>query len=428
MRNHYFSILCLICCLAVALPSSAQRRRAATKAPAVPVEEQVRAAFAVYDFSRAEELLTTEIAALQRKRQPTAALEQQLRLAQQGVIRLRATERIVIIDSVVVDKDAALSAIRLSSESGRIDTYSSTYHTTDPAGATIYENELANKRYLAIPATAKGDGTSATSLRLAYSDKLGDSWSAPTSLTGLNAGDISQNFPFLLADGITMYYAATGPESMGGYDIFVSRADGEDGSFLAPENVGFPYNSAANDYLLAIDEYNHLGWFVSDRRQPEGKVCVYTFIPNSTRQLYSEDVDDDVLRARAMIYAIRDTWDADITDAKNRLAAVRSGQTEVAKTASDFVFPIDDTHTYTSLDDFHSADAKAKMQNWLSLKKTTETDAVMLERLRDKYATSDAHERQTMAGTIRRLEDAHHLHLEELRILAKDIRNAELTE
>ena len=33
-----------------------------------------------------------------------------------------------------------------------------------------------------------------------------------------------------------------------------------------------PFNSPYNDYMYVIDEYNNLGWFASDRFQPEGKV------------------------------------------------------------------------------------------------------------------------------------------------------------
>ena len=50
--------------------------------------------------------------------------------------------------------------------------------------------------------------------------------------------------------------------------------------FYIPDNYGLPYNSTANDYFLAIDERNNLGWLISDRYQPEDKVCIYIFVPN----------------------------------------------------------------------------------------------------------------------------------------------------
>lgn len=413
----------------LALSAFAQKRRVA-KAPAIPTMELARQAMAAYDFDRAEEALTKEIAALKKKKQSTLHAENLLHAAIQGRSKLHATERITIIDSVVCAADDALQAIRVSRENGRIDTYASTYHTTDSLGATLYENELANKRYLAV-ATPPTPEDSIASLHLAVSDKIGEQWSTPVALTGLNDDDLSQNFPFLLSDGITLYYAATGPESMGGYDIFVSRADGEDGSFLSPENVGFPFNSPANDYLLVIDEFNQLGWFVTDRRQPEGQVCVYTFIPNATREVYGDDVTEEELRSRARISAISDTWsltdENEMNAARQRLADLREGKRENKAVRPDFQFVIDDQRTYAHLDDFKSTTARAKMQQWMQLSKNCETDATMLQRLRDNYATASAAQRVQLRQTILQLESSNETHLQQLRQLEKEIRNSEIS-
>ena len=49
--------------------------------------------------------------------------------------------------------------------------------------------------------------------------RLLDGWSEPESLTSLNEqGNV--NYPFLMSDGITLYYASDGEGSLGGYDIF----------------------------------------------------------------------------------------------------------------------------------------------------------------------------------------------------------------
>lgn len=391
-----------------------------------------------YDFDGAADLLSKAIAEQEKKRKPTEdieALEELLEEAQRIGTKLHATERIVVIDSVVCPKEQVLKAILLTHESGRLDTYASTYHTRDTLGAVLYENELANKRYLAVPSASE----SQPSLRLAVSDKIGESWSSPTPLTGLGGDDTAQNYPYLLSDGVTLYYGAQGPESIGGYDIFVTRADGEDGSFLSPENVGFPFNSPANDYLLAIDELAQLGWLVTDRRQPEDKVCIYIFIPNETREVYGDETSDEELRSLARLTCIRDTWKAAATDSKaqgtpaqvkearQRLADLRAGKAFGQTAAPDFVFVIDDARTYTRLADFRSPAAKEKMQRYLQLSKAAETDATMLQRLRDNYATAQPAQRKQLAETILRLEATHYPQLQQLQQLAKEVRNAEIT-
>lgn len=86
---------------------------------------------------------------------------------------------------------------------------------------------------------------------------------------------------------MTIYYASDGDGSMGGYDIFVTRYNTNTDTYLVPENVGMPFNSPYNDYMYVIDEYNNLGWFASDRYQPEDKVCIYVFVPNDSKRTYN---------------------------------------------------------------------------------------------------------------------------------------------
>ena len=96
---------------------------------------------------------------------------------------------------------------------------------------------------------------------------------------------------------------------MGGYDIFVTRYDSDDNTYLRPDNIGMPFNSPYNDYMYALDDLNNLGWFASDRYQPEGKVCVYVFVPNSTKQVYDyETADPQAIIDAATLKEIKKTW------------------------------------------------------------------------------------------------------------------------
>jgi hypothetical protein len=67
------------------------------------------------------------------------------------------------------------------------------------------------------------------------------------------------------------------------------------------------------------------------------------------------------------------------------------------------------------------------MQQWLQLSKSTTTDATMLSRLRDNYATASAAERQQLANTIQQLEATHYPQLQQLQELGKEIRNDEIS-
>ena len=132
-------------------------------------------------------------------------------------------------------------------------------------------------------------------------DMLGGKWSKPTELTGIDNSE-SPNYPFMMADGITFYFAQKGESSLGGYDIFVTRYNSETGEFLRPNNIGLPFNSKANDYMYVIDELDSLGWLVTDRNQPDGKVCIYTFVPSKTREnLNLEEMTEDEVKPFALV-------------------------------------------------------------------------------------------------------------------------------
>ena len=195
-----------------------------------------------------------------------------------------ATQRIMVIDSIVVDKNDFLQHYYLNPEEGHIDSYSHFFNTQQQPNAYVYLNAIGNQ---CILSQEDEDGI----INLYESDKEGNKWTKPRLLQGVN--DAKQffhvNYPFMMPDGVTLYFAAEGDESLGGYDIFVTTYDTEEDRFLTPENIGMPFNSEANDYMMVIDEYDRIGWFATDRGQEDGKVCIYTFVPSDVRQTYDPE-------------------------------------------------------------------------------------------------------------------------------------------
>ena len=120
------------------------------------------------------------------------------------------TQQILIIDSIVVDKDQVLPHLRLSSETGSLMT------TRDFLGKSVsgyaFINEMGNKAYFSLPDNSLRQ-------QLFTSDVLGNEWSSPQPLTGISEGISEASYPFMLTDGITFYFAGKGEESIGGYDI-----------------------------------------------------------------------------------------------------------------------------------------------------------------------------------------------------------------
>ena len=141
---------------------------------------------------------------------------------------------------------------------------------------------------------------------------------------------------FFLNDGVTLYFASNGEGSIGGYDIFITRLNLENNTYLKPENVGMPFNSIYNDYMMAIDEMLNIGWFVSDREQIPGKVTIYLFIPNESKQTYNIDEIKTDIKSLALIRSIRESWpeNADYTDLLQQLDNIKEPQKRLAPISS----------------------------------------------------------------------------------------------
>ena len=374
-----------------------------------------------YQFDEAERLLNQDIKKLTRRRKPTTTEEEKLQQLRKMRSMMRATERLTVIDSLVVDKKTFLDHIRLSEESGTLHTYAAFFNRTDSNGCTVYRSELGNKIYFAQPDEQQ-------ILRLYTSDLVGGKWTTPHELDELG-GDEAQNYPFMMSDGVTLYYAAQGNESIGGYDIFVTRYDMDEKKFLYPENIGMPYNSPANDYMLAIDEFNNLGWFVSDRNQPEGKVCIYVFIPNDIRKVYDTNIyPPEDLAPLALLTRIADTWgDQDaVKEARQRLQEVLSAPKKVVK-KKDFEFVINDQTTYTLLKDFQSKEGRDRMARWMKNMRQLELNQQHLQTLRDRYAASNEAQRQTLGPQILQIEAQCEKDEAAMKAEEKAIRNLEIS-
>ena len=321
------------------------------------------------------------------------------------------TQQIVIVDSIVVNKDQFLASIRLSSECGQL-MNTGTFFRNQQQG-TLYINEMGNKVYFSQP-----DGHQQ---QLYTADKLGNEWSKPQPLQGLSEGIEEASYPFMLTDGLTFYFAGKGEESIGGYDIFLTRYDSRSGSFLKPENIGMPFNSEANDYMYAIDEANRIGYFASDRRQPEGQVCIYVFVPQDTRKTYDNSkFSEEQIRNFADITSIADTWG----DGTERKAALTRISTKY--TAQNVPGQLVSTGDAASAVEFKSKEAKALYQKLLKEQNSLNIVNSRLDQLRHKYHKANASERSKMKSEILKLEDEALQLYASVKQLDKATRNAEI--
>lgn len=374
--------------------------------------------YATYRFDKAAEMFEDYITLLAKKKQPAEAAEIRLDLATKANRMMDKTEDVQIIDSLVVDKADFLSAYTLSEESGSLASFQHFFQTPDEVSSTVYKNQKGDMIYYA-------HATDGNHYCLFSQSKLIDGWGDEKQLPmNINSNE-DDNYPFVLPDGVTIYYASKGNGSLGGYDLFVTRYNMSSDTYLTPEQLGMPFNSPFNDYMMVIDEVKGLGWFVSDRYQPDDKVCVYLFIPNDERKRVDSE-EEDVKRARASIASIRDSWreGADYAELiRLAHAELPYGKNEIKK---DFDFVISNQLTYYTMDEIQSPEARNYYEKVIALRRQIDELNSQLDKWRNAWTTGNKSRREQLAPKIEEAEKQLDTLLQQPAGWEKKARNAEI--
>lgn len=382
---------------------------------------------ALYRYADAVATYEDYRADLERLKKPTEVADSLLVRSRLGLKLLKGVEQVCVVDSIVVGKAEFLRAYRLSPEVGQLHDRASYLSDGQELEGTVYETEMGNRIYYA---STGADGR----VSLHASDRTPDGWGESHELPGLEeaVAGVGANYPYVMADGITLYYSAEGAGSVGGRDIFVTRYHAGRGSYLTPENAGMPFNSPANDYLLVIDEYAGLGWWASDRCQPADSVCIYLFIPQRSKQVYNyESTDPALLRQLASLHSIGQTWsDASVVaDARARRDALEGAVAEErGGGGGEFEFVVSDERVYTTLSDFRSSRALEAFREYLQLEAAHSQKAEALSRQREAYADATDEERRQWAPAMADSERQLRQLRQQMDAKAQEVRQLELQE
>lgn len=112
--------------------------------------------------------------------------------------------------------------------------------------------------------------------RAIYSTEWRDTaWTTPAL-----AGDVLHStgreiYPIVSPDGRELYFASNGLFGVGGYDLYVSRWDSVRQQWGTPTNMGFPFSSPADDFLLVNTPDDKYTIFASNRACSRDSVDVY---------------------------------------------------------------------------------------------------------------------------------------------------------
>ncbi|MBP1663822.1 MAG: WD40-like beta Propeller containing protein, partial [Bacteroidetes bacterium] len=316
-----------------------------------------------------------------------AQAQRKLKQAELGAKFLKRIEDVEIMDSMVVDKKDFLSKLPLSPDLGSLKQTRVKLPDGSETDKIEYITQRGDRTWFSDTVRGQSD--------LFTSYKLLDRWASAEKQIAINTPG-NENYPFLMLDGVTLCFASDGEGSLGGYDIFITRFSTDANKFLPAENVGMPFNSPFNDYMMIVDELRKVGWFVSDRYQPQGKVVLYQFIPNIEKKIIRSENPDTLIRfARAEVIS---------KSAKGKRIKSGNGAGKQIRQPENRII-INDSVTYSDISEFRSPEAREAYQQLQSIQSEFDVAKSELEVLRETYAhSSDENAKMSTAENIMNLE------------------------
>lgn len=339
-----------------------------------------RIAFFNYDFEEASDLFSKYLKGTEKAKQHPENFfedwERELQIAEGMIERV---QNITIIDSISVPAINFFEYYKLAPSAGKI--LSPENVPIDGLSEKIdvaYMSE--GEDYMIVSVLGEnGNYTLQETSRL-----LGKGWQNPSLLPSTINGNFSVSYPFMMPDGSTLYFAADGDDSIGGYDIFVAQRDAVTDEYLQPLNIGMPFNSPFNDYMMAYDEDTGVGWWATDRNSIPGNVTIYVFVIDDIRKNYG--FDEENIEDLAKIKNYRNTQSPEMQDYYAELRnKISNLGTETNKKVIEFEFPMGNGRVYHLISDFKNREAGTKMKQYIEKEESLRKNEIYLHELRKKY-------------------------------------------
>lgn len=379
-----------------------------------PLLESGREAFMNYEFDAAQDYYTKYATRQRKARKETDPilndLQRQLDIA---AAQFERVQDIVVIDSIPVRASDFFRHIRIPASAGYLlPSTEIPFAAGRDAASMAFTPESQSVMLWAQP-DSTGTFRIVESLRLA-DGRYSEPQYAPEFLNG--GGDA--DFPVLCADGLTLYYSSDGENSMGGYDIFETVRDAQTGEYMPPSNVGMPFNSPYDDFLLVADEENGVGWWATDRNGLGEYITLYVYMLPDMRRNFDGDDEDRLSRARVDNYHL--TWVPDYSDNSDdsddsaassaesidyaRLASeIRRIQPGERPKAEEFYLPLNGGKVYTRYDELPDAKARSAVRAYMDAVSKFEKEYQALRDDRRKY---DKSRDNSLGLRIRQQEEA----------------------
>lgn len=100
-------------------------------------------------------------------------------------------------------------------------------------------------------------------------------WGMPQKLPEQINTSYNEDFPFMDADGVSLYFSSEGHNTIGGYDLFKTTWNPDENTWTEAENLGYPVNSTGDDRSICMTPDNRVGYISTFRPNGFGDLDIY---------------------------------------------------------------------------------------------------------------------------------------------------------
>lgn len=207
---------------------------------------------------------------------------------------------------------------------------------------------------------ARDNANRSTGFDIMYSSmqsKIQRDYMAATMISEVNSG-FNDGPIYVHLDGKTMYIAAQGNNSIGGYDIF--KSEKVQGQWTKPVNMGYPINTPYDDFFFASTANGKYAYISSNREGGKGAYDIYKVTFWGEEKRPNIDVEDYLLAS--IVMPIKDAQVEEKVDVNRKSFTVFKGMTidAMTKKAVEAEIEITDNATGNVIETFISNSATGK--------------------------------------------------------------------
>ncbi len=193
------------------------------------------------------------------------------------------------VESVGINKDGSLILMHVDRLSAPNDIYVTQKGKTGSYGELADLGKNVNTKFNEAGATISQSGDSMFfasdrpggfgGFDIYLSLRLPDgTWGTPVNIgEPVNTAN-DENYPYITAEGTTLYFSSNGHNSIGGYDIFRSRLLTD--KWSEPKNLGYPVNDTYDNYNIALTSNARYGYVSKSEHDGLGGLDIYRVIFN----------------------------------------------------------------------------------------------------------------------------------------------------